>query len=1119
VLTSGHIEISRRRSRTGDDAAEPTPDAGDRRKRGPRLLQFAAAFLGLLGALLAIAVPLLPVIQDTTVITWPRAGDLAPVNAPLVAYQPQNMTATIPCAAAVSLDARSPQPASLLATTPPGSTDGAAVGMVLQVDAGKLTLVSRGQALGNVLLSAIPPSPRQCMIQISSAARGTTASAGATRFVKVDQDVRPQVTGIYSALIEQRDPVRGLAVQITADTRFQSVPHPIKLAAIAGAVLAVLISLMLMHRLDRRIGRRAPRVLPSGWWRPTGRDAVVLAVLAVWVVIGGITSDDGYILTMIRTRAEMGYIGNYYRWFNAPEAPFSWPYELYALWSQISTVPPWLRLPSAAMGGVSWMLISREVMPRLGREVRRSAAAGWAAAAVFLAFWLPYNNGLRLEPVVAIGSLLALCGVERAVATRRVLPLTLALLAAAFTVAATPTGFIAVAPFLVALRPLVRLVRQHLTVSGRAAVLGPILGAGLLVLVVCFADQTLAGVLEASRVRTEIGPNLSWFQEPMRYEELFSNLPDGALARRFPVLLLLLCLGTTGVVLLRRGRIPGAGLGPSRRLIGTAGVSLVLLALTPTKWTHHFGALASIGAALAALTALATSSSVLRSARNRWWFLSGLLVILAMSSTGPNAPWYVSQYGVPWYDKPPSIHGIQASTLLIVGAVLAGLIAVIEGFRHEPGTVSPSGPPSGPPPQPQRRNGRRRALLIGSAPLAVFCGLLVCAEVGAMAKAIVKQRHGYSMGAANIAEITGHNCNLTDAVLVEADRRAGALNPLRTKLLADIPLQRGFDTNRSPLAQALASSPPAESNGSGTSDAEQNSRADGQAPSTRGDRIPKPGTDGSNPVDKPPIGLGGAEIPIWSSFSPDSPGTGILRSTWYALPAAASQGTAPVVVSVAGKLSPTTPLIAEFAQRTDRGFRVVDHLQIGGRATADGPGWRDYRLGLAGRASAQADAVRVVATDADVTDDGWLAFSAPRVPVLSSLTDLVAPTPPVFLDWPVGFVHPCVRPFAIHNGIAEIPQYRLLPDKMLSDQSKAWSSAEAGGPLGWLQILATQQEVPTYLKENWDTDWGKLMVIQPRVPDAEAPALTTGTAVRSGWWSPGPLRSGGQTAEISQLGR
>ncbi|HZD14974.1 MAG TPA: arabinosyltransferase C-terminal domain-containing protein, partial [Pseudonocardiaceae bacterium] len=490
-----------------------------------------------------------------------------------------------------------------------------------------------------------------------------------------------------------------------------------------------------------------------------------------------------------------------------------------------------------------------------------------------------------------------------------------------------------------------------------------------------------------------------------------------------------------------------------------------------------------------------------------------LLVILAMSATGPNAPWYVSQYGVPWFDKPPSVHGIQASTLLIVGAALAGLTAVVEGLRHEPGAGSPPVPPAGPLPQPQRRTERRRALQIGSAPLAVFCSLLVLAEVGAMAKAIVKQRHGYSMGAANFAEITGHSCNLTDAVSVEADRRAGALRPLRTTLLADIPLQRGFETNRSPLDQALPTQSPSESTGSGTND-----RPDNQTAGARGDRIPKPGEDGSNPVDKPPTGLGGAQIPIWSSFNPDTPGTGTIRTTWYALPDTARQGTAPVVISVAGKLSATAPLVAEFARRTGQGFQVVDHMPIGGRATDDGPGWRDYRLGLAGRPSAGADAVRLVATDADVTDDGWLAFSAPRVPVLSSLTDLVAPTPPVFLDWPVGFVHPCVRPFSIRNGIAEIPHYRLLPDKMLADDSNTWSSEAAGGPLGWLQILATQQEVPTYLKENWNTDWGKLMIIQPRAPNTQASTLTTGTAVRSGWWTPGPLRSGDQTAAISPLG-
>ncbi|MGH3929214.1 MAG: arabinosyltransferase C-terminal domain-containing protein, partial [Pseudonocardiaceae bacterium] len=413
--------------------------------------------------------------------------------------------------------------------------------------------------------------------------------------------------------------------------------------------------------------------------------------------------------------------------------------------------------------------------------------------------------------------------------------------------------------------------------------------------------------------------------------------------------------------------------------------------------------------------------------------------------------------------------------------------------RHEPGAQ--------PPPRPGRGNGRRRALRIGSAPIAVICGLLVLGEVGVMIKAMHQQRDGYSMGMANIAHLTGSGCNLTDAVAVEPNRRAGALDPVQGTLLADIPLRQGFDYNHFPVL------PPSEAQ-------QQEEEVD-----IRGDRAPQSNNEEENPIGPPPPGLGGADIPIWSSFTRDGPGTGHVRTTWYALPDSARAEGAPVVISVAGSLSRTTPMLAEFARRTGDGFQVVDQFPISGRATADGPGWRDYRLGLSGRPAAGADTVRLFATDADVTDEGWVAFSAPRVPQLAPMTGLVTPTVPVFLDWPVGFVHPCVRPFAIRDGIAEMPRYRLVPDEMLENPGKNWSSQDAGGPVGWLQIVATEQEVPTYLEENWNTDWGKLTVIEPRVQGAQPPTVQSGTAVRSGWWSPGPLRSGGQPAEISQLGR
>src|SRR3979409_2759355 len=111
------------------------------------------------------------------------------------------------------------------------------------------------------------------------------------------------------------------------------------------AVLALLGAPTAVHKLDLRATGHRLRLAPTRWWRPTVLDLSVLAVLIVWWLIGAGTSDDGYILVMARDEAESGYIGNIFRWFNTPEAPFGWFYELYARWVRISTLSPWTRLP------------------------------------------------------------------------------------------------------------------------------------------------------------------------------------------------------------------------------------------------------------------------------------------------------------------------------------------------------------------------------------------------------------------------------------------------------------------------------------------------------------------------------------------------------------------------------------------------------------------------------------------------------------------------------------------------------------------------------------------------------------------------------------------------------
>jgi hypothetical protein len=94
------------------------------------------------------------------------------------------------------------------------------------------------------------------------------------------------------------------------------------------------------------------------------------------------------------------------------------------------------------------------------------------------------------------------------------------------------------------------------------------LAAGSVILTVVFADQTLATVLEATRIRTAIGPSQAWYTENLRYYYLILPTVDGSLSRRFGFLITALCLFTAVFIMLRRKRVRGVARGPAWRLMG-----------------------------------------------------------------------------------------------------------------------------------------------------------------------------------------------------------------------------------------------------------------------------------------------------------------------------------------------------------------------------------------------------------------------------------------------------------------------------------------------------------------------------------------------------------------------
>src|SRR5271157_3570684 len=733
--------------------------------RDVRVTRWVATIAGLIGFVLSVATPLLPIVQTTATLNWPQNGQLNSVTAPLISLTPVDVTATVPCSVVRALP---PEGGVVLSTAPKKGKDAALNALFVVASSKRVDVTDR-----NVVIASVPRdqaagsagAPGCSSIEVTS----TQADAFAT-FVGLkdpagkpvsggfaDPNLRPQIVGVFTDLTGPAPP--GLRLSATIDTRFSTTPTTLKLVAMVLAIVSTIVALVALWRLDQLDGKRMRRLIPANWRKFTLADATVIFGFLLWHVIGANSSDDGYILGMARVADRAGYMSNYFRWFGSPEDPFGWYYNLLALMTHVSDDSLWMRLPDLIAGLLCWLLLSREVLPRLGPAVTSSTAANWAAGMVLLTAWMPFNNGLRPEPIIALGSLITWVLIERSMCASRVTPAALAVVTAAFTLGVQPTGLIAVAALVAGGRPILRiLVRRHRLV-GTWPLVAPMLAAGFVILTVVFADQTLSTVLEATRIRTAIGPSQAWYTENLRYYYLILPTVDGSLSRRFGFLITALCLFTAVLIMLRRKRIPGVARGPAWRLMGVIFGTMFFLMFTPTKWVHHFGLFAAVGAAMAALTTVLVSPKVLRWSRNRMAFVAAVLFVLALCFATTNGWWYVSSYGVPFNNAMPRIDGITISTIFFALFAISALYTIWLHFAS-------------------REHGEGRlARALTAAPIPIAAGFMVIVFVGSMLAGVVRQYPTYSNTAANLRAFAG-GCGLADDVLVEPDTNAGFLTPL-----------------------------------------------------------------------------------------------------------------------------------------------------------------------------------------------------------------------------------------------------------------------------------------------------------------------------------------------------
>jgi hypothetical protein len=964
------------------DAAAPSPSSAPARRRRPPL----ALVLALVALVCAALLPLAPVEMSTPTVNWPQ-DPTRPVSTMLELnnVQPRSLDVTFTCAAARAAGS-GVVVSTLLPDHPAALTDG----LLVTVDDGTLTVLDRGRT---ALAEPLPAG--DCRYRLQGTAEELTVTRDGTQVGQLrpdgDTGVLPDVDVL--ATDASRVAAGDLHVTLAVDDQFDTTPAPLKKVLIVVLLVAAIGSLVALRRADGPAAR--PEEEPAAPSGGTVRrlivlvDVAVVATMLLWWFIAPLSDDDGYYAAMARNAESTGFVGNYYQLFNQSFTPFTWFYRLLGWWQVVGDSPVVLRVPSLVVGLGTYVLLRRYV---LRPAAQATAVAGWRRLGTvvllgltFLAWWLPYGMGVRPEAVVAVLAMATLSCVFAGLRGGRLFPIGVGFGCAGLAVACHPTGFVALAPLLVALPRLIPLVRAGTDRLGVVTRVALLLAPGALPVAAAFADGSLNDFRRGQELFLSIAQQQGWGDEWMRYMYLLTPGPMGSYARRAAVVLAIVGLAWF-VVLAVSARVRGVRLPLGLGLAGASlGLAFLLLWLTPSKWTHHFGALSGIGPAFLTLVLMSAAPLVRQVTGGRrlgWPVAVGVLgsacLAFALSLQGLNSWAYTWLPGMLHPGIAPAVGPIRFGNLLL-WLVGVGLLVAVVAFRRRRG-----GP------------GRSPAWLV-ALPLAVvvFLGLTVAGLVGSFAIATVRTADTWSPWAAALTDPLSSSCDAASAVHV-----------------SDLDAAR-------PAAVAVpaADPPPGSAFVSGS---------------------------GWWPPNPPPTPAGQAvATDVWGTLS--EPGaedrTGSMTTSWYRLPEVGEGED--LVVLAAGRLNGGNTLTVEYGTGSGeptvvRSKRLTD--------TVDTPAWRTFVLDAGAARAAGATTLRLVADDVTGGSGGWLAFTGPSVAPLVPLTSYLPADAPVGVAWQIAFLFPCQQQPLVRHGITEPVGYGVLwvDNPASSDLNDATWAADRG---------------------------------------------------------------------------
>jgi cell wall arabinan synthesis protein/EmbC-like arabinotransferase in arabinogalactan biosynthesis/arabinosyltransferase-like concanavalin domain-containing protein len=677
-----------------------------------RHIRVFAGIAALIAVVCGAALPFAPVAVNEPTVSWPQ-DPATPVSTllNLTAYRPLQLEIRFSCAVARLAEASG---GTVVSTARPDLTQPVGLRVIsgngrVQVRSGDATLLDEpipattctyviaGSATGRPvelprsLGTEAPEVPAS--VAGPADARLTVARDGQQLASRTSERL-PDVDMIATSLTAFPPSLAGqLTVRMRVDDEFVSSPSPMKTALIVMATVALLVVACASAGLDGTVFRvpvvrrlRPPRLV----------DLLVPAALLLWTIVAPATDDDGYYSAMAQNGRLIGEVGNYYQLYNQSFTPFTWFYRALGAWQGlVGLAPVAQRVPALVFGLLTWLLLRRFMAAATAaRDLNRwmVTITEIVLAAAFLAWWVPFDMGVRPESVVAVCAAGAMVAVFTAARRRMLLYAfgAFALAGLGFTV--HPTGFTALAPLLAGL-PLVWSVVRVRGDPALSLVRGAVVVAGgVTALLAAFADGALRDYLRGETIFLAIQDQESWTTEIKRYTFLLSDVAMGNFAKRSAILVCIVALVWFAVLVVaarvRRVTVPAPLL-----FAGTAiALSFAALWFTPSKWTHHFGALAGVGSAFLALF-LVMAIPLLRAVLHDAPLPIGVAVAVGCSAVmaialawrGPNLWPYAYLTGLWGSGVAPTVMGVPLGSVavwLAVSAVTLGGFAVAGRVLH-----------------------------------------------------------------------------------------------------------------------------------------------------------------------------------------------------------------------------------------------------------------------------------------------------------------------------------------------------------------------------------------------------------------------------------------------------